>query len=50
MFSQLRTNVLERIQYYMKTKEFNRGQKVYVENQSSVDGVYFITDGEFEVS
>ena len=25
MFSQLRTNVLERIQYYMKTKEFKRG-------------------------
>lgn len=50
MFSQLRTNVIEKIQYYMKTKVFRRGQKVYSENFSHVDGIYFITQGEFEVS
>ena len=50
MFSQLRTNIIERIHYFMKTKTFLRGQKVYMENISTVDGIYFITQGEFEIS
>ena len=50
MLSMLRTNVIEKIHYYMNLKHFKRGQRVYAENQSTVDGIYFITSGEFEVS
>ena len=34
----------------MTLKEFIRGQKIYRENESSIDGVYFITEGDFEVT
>ena len=34
----------------MRPKQFIRGQKVYSEGSSQVDGVYFITGGEFEVT
>ena len=34
----------------MRPKQFIRGQKVYCEGSSQVDGVYFITGGEFEVT
>jgi len=34
MFSQLRTTILEKISYYIKTKSFVRNQKVYSENVS----------------
>ena len=34
----------------MKTVEFQRGQSVYQEGTSYIDGVYFITEGEFELT
>ena len=34
----------------MKHKRYTRGQHVFSEGNSLVDGVYFIIDGEFEVT
>ena len=50
IFSNLRSVVIERIFQYMKPKEFIRGQHVYTEKLSEVDGLYFIQQGEFEVT
>lgn len=50
MFSQLRATVIEKISYYMKTVDFVHNQKVYTENVSATDGIYFICSGEFEIS
>ena len=50
IFSTLRANIIEKIYQYMRPKQFIRGQKVYSEGSSQVDGVYFITGGEFEVT
>ena len=34
----------------MKVREFIRGQKAYSEGTTEIDGVYFIQEGEFEVT
>ena len=34
----------------MKIVQFKRGHKVYTEGQSSIDGIYFIIAGDFEVT
>ena len=34
----------------MEVIDFKRGQKVYREGLSSIDGLYFITQGDFEVT
>lgn len=46
----LRENVLEKIFRYMVPKTFARGNLVYKEGVSPVDGVYFIKSGDFEVT
>ena len=50
LFSTLRPNVIVKIFHYMKKIEFKRGQTIYKEGESKVDNVYFIIDGEFEVT
>ena len=50
IFSTLRANVIEKVFKYMKSKKFLRGQKVYREGVSEIDGLYFITSGEFEIT
>lgn len=40
---------LVKLLYYFKEKTFRRRDVVYKENEVS-DGVYFIKEGEFEVS
>ena len=41
---------IERMSRRMEERIFTRGQTVYLEGQSEVDGVYFITQGDFEVT
>ena len=50
MFSKLRGTVIEKVFKSMERYRFIRGQKVYIEGQSKVDGVYFVKDGEFELT
>ena len=50
IFANLRANSLEKVFKYMTLKEFIRGQKIYRENESLIDGVYFITEGDYEVT
>ena len=50
IFKNLRPNTIVKIFHYMKKIEFKRGQTIYKEGESKVDNVYFIIDGEFEVT
>ena len=50
IFSNLRSNTIEKVVKYMEVIDFKRGQKVYREGLSSIDGLYFITQGDFEVT
>ena len=50
IFNGLRAHIIEKIFQFMKHLKFNRGQHVYAEGHSIVDGVYFITEGEFEIT
>lgn len=50
IFKKLRAAALERIQYYMKEREFTLGQTLFRQGHSEVDGVYFIKNGDFEVT
>jgi CRP-like cAMP-binding protein len=50
ILSQLRASVLERIQYYLQPRSFTLGQTLFKEGISKVDGVYFIKQGEFEIT
>ena len=43
IFANLRANVIEKVVKYMEKVDFMRGQKVYREGLSKVDGLYFIT-------
>lgn len=43
IFANLRANVIEKVVKYMEKMDFKRGQKVYCEGSSRVDGLYFIT-------
>lgn len=46
----LRDNTLEKIYRYMELKKYRHGNKVYQEGVSETDGVYFIKDGDFEIT
>ena len=46
----LKDSAIEKIFKYMDPKEFVRGQVVFKEGQTNIDGVYFVTGGEFEVT
>ena len=50
IFSNLRTNAIEDIFYFMKSIEFIRGQKIYCEGVDTINGIYFIHEGEFEIT
>lgn len=50
IFSNLRSVIIEHVFERMKQVQFIRGQKVYIEGSSTVDGLYFIQDGEFEIT
>ena len=50
IFNSLRSQAIENIYQKMVTKEYIRGQKVYSQGSIAIDGVYFIQDGEFEVT
>ena len=42
--------MIEKIFKLMTVKKYTQGQYIYKENTSTVDGVYFITEGEFELT
>lgn len=46
----MRANVIEKVFKYMEEKTFIRGQKVFQEGVTPIDGVYFIQEGDFEVT
>ena len=50
MFENLRANIIERVYKYMESKDFIRGQKVYQEGDTEIDGLYFIIEGDFEMT
>lgn len=50
IFSTLRATVIEKVYMSMTKKNFIRNQTVYQEGVSKIDGLYFITNGEFEVT
>ena len=50
IFSKLRGTTIEKLFKSMERYKFFRGQKVYIEGKSKVDGVYFIKEGEFELT
>ena len=50
IFASLRANVIAKIYHYMKRKEYTRGVSIYKEGEVAIDGVYFIVEGEFQVT
>ena len=50
ILSHLRANTIAKIFQYMKKVQYTRGRTIYKEGDSQVESVYFITDGEFEVT
>lgn len=50
IFANLRSNTIEKVVKYMEVVDFKRGQKVYREGVNKIDGLYFITQGDFEVT
>ena len=50
IFESLRESVISKIFHYMKRKEFKRETIVYREGDPLNDGVYFIKEGEFQVT
>ena len=43
IFQSLRPNTIARIYHYLSKREYFRGQKIYIEGESAVEYVYFIT-------
>lgn len=50
IFANLRATYIEKVVKHMKIIQFKRGQKVYTEGQSGIDGIFFIIAGDFQVS
>ena len=50
IFARLRPNTIIKIFHYMNKVDFKRGQTIYKEGESTVDSVYFIINGEYEVT
>jgi len=50
ILSHLRANTIAKIFQYMKSVSFVRGRVIYREGDRQIDCVYFVTDGEFEVT
>jgi len=50
IFANLRASTMERIFLYMRLKNFIRGQKIFQQDVTSVDGIYFIVKGDFEIT
>ena len=50
IFEQVEPNVIEKIWKHLEVKNFIRNQVVYHEKTDATDGVYFISEGEFEIS
>jgi len=50
IFANQRSHAIEKIFYYCKAREFIRGQLVFQERVSPIDGLYFISEGDFEVT
>ena len=50
IFANLRATYIEKVFKSMKILQFKRGHKVYTEGSSSIDGIYFIIAGDFEVT
>lgn len=46
----LKNNTLEKVFQYMKTVKFRHGHVAYRESAGEIDGLYFIKNGDFEVS
>ncbi|CDW80269.1 UNKNOWN [Stylonychia lemnae] len=50
IFSNLSKNKMQRMLYYFQERQYHRKQVVFMEGIDNTDGVYFIKNGEFEVS
>ena len=48
--SNVKDSTIENIVKYMEPNEFIRGQMIYKEGDTMVNGIYFITSGDFEVT
>ena len=48
--SNVKDSTIEKIVYFMEPHEFIRGQMIYKEGDTTVNGIYFITSGDFEVT
>lgn len=48
--SNLKDSAIEKISKYMEKQEFTRGRAIYREGETSIDGVYFISAGDFEIT
>ena len=46
----LRDSALEKVLLFLKPMKFSRGKKIYKEDVSVADGIYFIINGDFEVT
>ena len=50
IFSSLSKQKLQRMVYFFKERNFSRNMIVFLENDASIDGVFFIKSGEFAVT
>lgn len=50
IFANISKNKMQRMLYYFHERIYNRKQVVFMEGIDNIDGVYFIKNGEFEVS
>ena len=48
--SNVKDSTIEKIVKYMEPNEFIRGQMIYKEGDTTIDGIYLITSGDFEVT
>lgn len=50
LFEHFESPVKEKLWKHMTNKEFIRGQSVYKRGKSATDGLYFVVEGDFEVT
>ncbi|CDW85251.1 UNKNOWN [Stylonychia lemnae] len=50
IFTNINPSKLEKLTYFLQQQEYNRGQVIYKESKDVMDYIYFIKNGEFEMT